>query len=365
MEEDLLYTIALSMVHQVGPKTAKELIKTIGSAELVLKSKARTLLQVNGVGPSVAESLRKSEVLERAEQELNFINKHNIRAIIYTDADYPFRLKRCADGPLVIYVKGNSNLENRKVIALVGSRLATEYGKGICKEFIQEIKNYNPIIVSGLAYGIDIAAHKEALNAGLETFAVVGHGLDKLYPSSHRSIALEIINQGALISEFYSGIKPDRENFPARNRIIAGLSDAVVVVEARDQGGALITADIANSYNRDVFAFPGRINDAQSAGCNSLIKNNIAQMLCSASEFIANLGWGEAQQNAIQKKLFTEISDDEKEIVQYLISENNRAHFDKILNHLNWKHSKLVTVLLQLEINGLVKSMPGSMCILC
>lgn len=365
MEQEMIYTIALSMVPQVGPVTAKELIKSIGSAEEVLKSSERILQKVPGVGPHLSNQLKTKNFLERAEQEMRFLEKHKIRALSFQDNDYPIRLKRCNDSPIVIYAKGNSNLENRHVIAMVGSRLATDYGKGICREFIQDLRAFNPIIVSGLAYGIDINSHKEALRAGLETLAVVGHGLDRMYPSSHRGIALEIINHGALISEFYSGVKPDRENFPARNRIIAGLSDAVIVVEAREQGGALITADIANSYNRDVFAFPGRINDTQSKGCINLIRNNVAQIVSSAEEFIQNVGWGDAQQLSIQKKMFIELNEVENELVQYLISENSKVHFDQILNHLNWRHSKLSSTLLQLEISGLVKSMPGSMYRLC
>jgi len=365
MEQEMLYTIALSMVPQVGPVTARALIKTLGSAETVLKSTERTLQKVNGVGPGLASKIKASQFLKRAEIEIEFIQKHHIKAISFQDNDYPIRLKRCADSPIVIYCKGSSNLENRHVIAMIGSRLATDYGKGICKEFIQDLIPHNPIIVSGLAYGIDITSHKEALRAGLETLAVVGHGLDQMYPSSHRGVAMEIMQQGALISEFYSGIKPDRENFPARNRIIAGLSDAVIVIEAREQGGALITADIANSYNRDVFAFPGRTYDAQSKGCIHLIRNNIAQIISSAEDFVQSLGWGEIQQANVQRKLFIDLNEDENKLIQFLILENKKVHFDQILYHLNWKHSKLAAVLLQLEISGLVKSLPGSLYRLC
>jgi len=361
----MLYTIALSMVPQVGPVTARELIRVLGSAETVLKSTERTLQKVNGVGPALASKIKASKFLIRAEEELNFIEKHKIRAISFQDNDYPVRLKRCSDSPIVIYAKGSSILENRHVIAMVGSRLATDYGKGICREFIQDLIPYNPIIVSGLAYGIDITSHKEALRAGLETLAVVGHGLDRMYPSSHRGIALDIIKQGALITEFCSGVKPDRENFPARNRIIAGLSDAVIVVEAREQGGALITAEIANSYNRDVFAFPGRTYDPQSKGCLNLIRNNTAQIISSADEFIQNIGWGESKSASLQRKMFIDLNEDENKLIQYLILENKNVHFDQLMQHLEWKHSKLATVILQLEINGLLKSLPGSMYRLC
>jgi DNA processing protein len=365
MEQEMLYTIALSMVPMVGPVTAKELIKTIGSAEEVLKSSERKLLRVAGVGPAISQQLRSANFIERAEQEIRFLQKHQLQAIAFYQSEYPLRLKRCADSPLVLYVNGNSNFENRHIISIVGSRLATEYGKGICREFIQELRPYHPIIVSGLAYGIDITAHKEALLNGLDTLAIVGHGLDRIYPPTHTSVAKEIAKQGAIVSEFCSEVKPDRENFPARNRIIAGISDATIVVEAREQGGALITAEMANQYNRDVFAFPGRINDVQSKGCNQLIRNNSAQLLSSTSEFLDALGWDEAQKTSIQKKLFIDLTEEERVIVEYLIHSSVNVGYDQLLNHLNWKNSKLSTVLLQLEINGLIKTLPGSMFRLC
>lgn len=364
-DEELLYTIALSMVPQVGPITAKELIKCIGSAEEVMKSTEKTLLRVAGVGRHISVQIRTNHNLQRAEQELNFIRKHNIKAITYLEAEYPVRLKRCADAPLILYAKGISTLESRYVIAMVGSRLATSYGKGICREFIQDLVELNPIIVSGLAYGIDITAHKEALVAGLETIAVVGHGLDCIYPSTHRSVAKEIMQQGALVSEFYSEIKPDRENFPARNRIIAGMSDAVIVVEAREQGGALITAEMASQYNRDVFAFPGRINDLQSKGCLSLIKNNTAQLISSAKEFKELMNWNTMERKSIQKSLFIDLNEEERKIIELLITFNKNMHLDSLMQQLNWRNSKLNEVLLQLEIKGLVKCLPGKLYGLC
>ncbi len=365
MDEELVYIIALSMVPQVGPITAKELIKSIGSAEEVIKSNERTLLRVAGVGQHISKQIRSKNYLQRAEQEFNFIQKNNIRAITYLDAEYPIRLKQCVDSPLILYIKGNSNLENRYVISIVGSRMATEYGKGICRDFIQGIKELNPIVVSGLAYGIDITAHKESLTAGLDTIAVVGHGLDRIYPFTHRSVAQEIIQQGALVSEFFSEVKPDRENFPARNRIIAGMSDAVIVVEAREQGGALITAEIANHYNRDVFAFPGRIHDLQSKGCLSLIKNNLAQLISSSDEFRAQMGWNYSEKKAIQKSLFIDLNEEERKIIEMLITSNKDIHLDHLMQQLNWRNSKLNEVLLHLEIKGLVKCLPGKSYCLC
>jgi DNA processing protein len=243
--------------------------------------------------------------------------------------------------------------------------MATDYGRGICKEFIQEIKAYNPLIISGLAYGIDICAHKEALYAGLQTVAVVGHGLDRIYPSSHKQIAMDIIDQGALLTEFHSEVKPDRENFPARNRIIAGMSDAVVVVEAREQGGALITADMANSYNRDVFAFPGRVHDTQSKGCIGLIKNNLAQLICNGREMVEALAWDEISNTNIQRKMFINLSEEENSIVQFLIRQNMHTHFDDLLSYFEWKSSKMATILLQLEFSGIIKALPGKMYRLC
>lgn len=365
MEKELRSLIALSMTPHVGPVTAKELMNTIGSAEQVLESTETKLMRVAGVGPSIAKEIHKNNLLERAEQELRFIEKHQINLYAFTDETYPVRLKRCADSPVLLYAKGRSELESKHVVAMVGSRMATDYGRGICREFIQEIKVYNPIIISGLAYGIDICAHKEALNAGLQTIAVVGHGLDRIYPSSHRQIAMDIIEQGALVTEFHSGVKPDRENFPARNRIIAGMSDAVVVVEAREQGGALITAEMANSYHRDVFAFPGRVNDAQSRGCINLIKNNIAQVICTGMEMVEAMAWDEVSRPNIQRKMFIHLSEEENSLVQFLIMQNMHTHFDDLLNYFEWKSSKLAAILLQLEFSGVIKSLPGKMYRLC
>lgn len=365
MEKELLSLIALSMTPHVGPVTAKELIKNIGSAKEVLVSSELKLMRVAGVGPSIAKEIKQNNLLGRAEQEIKFIEKHHIDVYAFYEEMYPSRLKKCTDAPVLLYSKGNAQLDVKHAIAMVGSRLATDYGRGICKEFIQEIKAYNPIIISGLAYGIDICAHKEALYAGLQTVAVVGHGLDRIYPDSHRNIAMDIIEQGALLTEFHSGVKPDRENFPARNRIIAGLSDAVVVVEAREQGGALITAEMANSYNRDVFAFPGRIHDLQSKGCINLIKNNIAQVLCNGRELIDALAWDEVTHPNIQRKMFINLTEEENSIVQFLIRQNMHTHFDDLMNHFEWKNSKLATLLLQLELSGIIKSLPGKMYRLC
>jgi DNA processing protein len=365
MEKEIVSLIRLSMTPHVGPVTAKELIKYIGSAEEVLKSSETKLMRVAGVGPNIAREIFQNNLQERAVQEVRFIEKHGIDLYAFNSIHYPMRLKRCADSPVLLYAKGNASLESKHVIAMVGSRMATDYGRGICAEFIQEIKAYNPIIISGLAYGIDICAHKEALKAGLQTIAVVGHGLDRIYPSSHRQIAMDIIEQGALISEFHSEVKPDRENFPARNRIIAGMSDAVVVVEAREQGGALITAEMANSYNRDVFAFPGRVHDTQSKGCINLIRTNIAQVICNGREMIEAMAWDEISNVNIQRKLFINLNEEENSIVQYLIRQNMHTHFDDLLNYFEWKSSKLASVLLQLEFSGVIKSLPGKMYRLC
>lgn len=365
MDTELLSLIALSMTPHVGPVTAKELIKTIGTASEVLSSSDTKLMRVAGVGQTIVKEIKQNNFIARAEQELAFIQKHNINLVAFNTNEYPNRLRRCADSPVLLYSKGNSPLESKHMVAIVGSRMATDYGRGLCREFIQEIKAFDPIIVSGLAYGIDICAHKEALNAGLKTIAVVGHGLDRIYPQTHRPIAMDIINQGALLTEFHSEIKPDRENFPARNRIIAGMCDAVVVIEAREQGGALITAEMASSYNRDVFAFPGRVYDSQSRGCINLIKNNIAQVICSGNEMIEALAWDDYAHANIQRKMFINLSEEENSIVQHLIRQNMHTHFDDLLNYFEWKNSKLASILLQLELSGVIKALPGKMYRLC
>ena len=355
----LVYKIALSLIPSVGDRIAKKLVAYCGSVDGVFNEKKSNLLKIPGIGEIVANSVIKQKVLARAEEEILFIEKHNITPVFYLDDNYPNRLKHCSDSPLMLYYKGNADLNHEKIIAIVGTRNATEYGKKCCIDLIADLVPHNPIILSGLAYGIDICAHKAALENGLNTIGVMAHGLDRIYPSVHKSVSKKMAEQGGLITDYMSQTNPDRENFPSRNRIIAGMADAVVVVEAAKKGGALITADIANSYNRDVFAFPGRIGDEYSAGCNHLIKINRAALIQSAADIEYLMGWTKIKEKkSVQKKLFVELSSDEQILFDILNTEGNKD-IDYLSFKSNLTMSKASALLLGLEFKGMVNSLPG------
>ena len=275
----LIYQIGLTLIRGIGDVNGKKLVAYCGSPEAIFKESTSALLKIPGIGKSTVNSIKSQKVLDRAESEIEFINKFKIKPLFYTDPDYPARLLNCEDNPLMLYYKGNADVNSQRVIAIVGTRRATNYGKSRCEEIIDDLKNRNVLVVSGLAYGIDSCAHRSSLEFGMNTIGVLGHGLDRIYPAHNRKLAEKMINQGGLLTEFFSNTNPDRENFPKRNRIVAGMSDAVLVIESAEKGGALITADIANSYNRDVFAFPGNINSKYSEGCNRLIKSHKAALI--------------------------------------------------------------------------------------
>jgi DNA processing protein len=283
-----------------------------------------------------------------------------IQAVVFSDDNYPPKLKNCEDAPLVLYVKGEADFRNRRVLGIVGTRKATPYGRMLCEKLVDGLSHLRPLIVSGLALGIDGYAHREALKNGLETAAVLAHGLDRVYPSAHSGLAARIEKQGCLISDYVTGTKPDRENFPSRNRIIAGLCDAVVVVEAAITGGALITADLAASYNRDVFAFPGRVGDLYSAGCNRYIRENRAALIESAADVIAMMNWDDAPKKSkpVQKELFAELPPDE-DAVYKLIALSNEMSVDDICAALPMTPSRIASALLGLELKGHLQALPG------
>lgn len=359
----LLYQIALTLIPGIGSVLAKNLVSYCGSPEAVFKEKEKSLLRIPEIGKIVASQIiaKRNEALQLAEEECRFVFKNDIKHLFYTDKEYPQRLKNCNDAPALIFYTGNINFNSSKTIAIVGTRTATEYGKNFCEKLIEEIKIYTDIIVfSGLAYGIDICAHKAALKNNVSTAGVLAHGLDRIYPSAHRSTAEKMLEEGGLITEFLSGTKPDKENFPKRNRIVAGLCDAVIVIEAAKKGGALITANIANSYNRDVFALPGRTNDIYSEGCNHLIKTNQASLITSAADLEYLMGWEkvEVKTKNVQKKLFLELSEEEKSIIT-LLNEKGKQDIDSININSNLQVSKIAATLLNLEFKGVVKSLPG------
>lgn len=356
----LLYTIAISLIPGIGCINAKKLIAYLGSAEAVFKEKKGALLKVPGIGEVLAGEISGANVLAKAEEELAFIEKYQIKTLCYHEQDYPQRLKQCSDSPLVLYIKGNSNLDASKVIGIVGTRHATEYGKGFCDKILESLaaKNHSPLIISGLAYGIDISAHKAALKYKLPTVACLAHGLKSIYPPVHEKQAREIIENGALVTEFISTIKAERAFFVRRNRIIAGLVDAIIVVESGEKGGALITADFANSYNRDVFAVPGRIDSVYSKGCNKLIKTNKAALIETAEDLEYIMGWEAKPNLAIQRELFVNLSEDDQKILE-TIKTYDELSLDLLCAYSEMPVSKVSSLLLGLEFSGMVKSLPG------
>ncbi len=361
MNNNLIHKIALSMIPGIGNVNAKKLIASFGEIENIFKAKKTELLKVPGIGTHLANEILHSNALDEAQKEIKFLEKNGIKTYFLLDNDYPERLKHCEDSPVILYFKGNADLNKQKIISIVGTRNATQYGKDHCNELIKNLysNGHNPLIISGLAYGIDVCAHKAALKNNLSTVAVLGHGLQMMYPASHRQAASDIIKRGGLLTEFSSKSKLDPANFVKRNRIIAGIADATIVVESGAKGGSLITADIANSYNRDVFAFPGRVKDKQSTGCNRLIKTNRAALIENINDLEYILGWEkESKKEAVQKQLFIELTVDEKTIIDVLKTEENLS-VDIICLKSNFPMSKVSSILLKLEFSGLVKSLPG------
>jgi DNA processing protein len=357
--EEIKHTLALTLVPGIGPAKAKGLIAHCGSAKAVFEESEAALMRIPEIGPSTASAIKSADVFERANEEMQFVEKYNINVLSLFDENYPDRLKQCIDAPLLLFVKGHVNLNAAKTISVVGTRSATPYGRAFCDEFIAAIKSYSPLIISGLAYGIDIAAHKAAIHNSLPTIGCLAHGLDRIYPPAHTSVAEQMIRNGALVTEFISGTNPDRELFPTRNRIIAGLSDAVIVVETDKRGGSIITAHLANGYSREVFAVPGRINDLHSSGCNDLIKKNVAAILPSPEDFIEYLGWNQSTTSVPkQLNIFHELNDGESKVIS-VIQASSKIHFDSLFNALDLSPASLSSTLLALEFKGLIRALPG------
>ena len=359
-KEELLHILALLNSEGVGDVLAKKLITQFGSATAVFSQKNQTLSKIAGIGVVTIRALKDKNNFIRAEQEIDFINKNNIEYSYFKEEAYPTYLKHCFDAPVLFFKKGNINFKEQKIISIVGTRQITNYGKSVLDELFQGIKEYNPVIVSGFAYGVDIYAHRLAIKHNLQTIAVLAHGLDRIYPSIHKKYVNQLIENGGLLSDFWSDTNPDRENFVKRNRIVAGLSQATIVIESAEKGGSLITADIANSYNRDVFAIPGRITDAYSRGCNQLIKTNKAAVLTSVKDLAYILNWekDKGAKKTIQKELFIELSEAEKEVYHYLLKEG-KQQLDIIALHCNLPIFKIATLLLNLELKGIIKPLPG------
>lgn len=362
MSDTLLHQIAITKIPLVGAMTAKNLISYCGGVNEVFTASKKTLLRAPGVGDVIAQSILQQTVLHEAEKELLFIEKNNIQAHFYTDKEYPARLRKLNDCPLVLFHKGTANLNNARIVGVVGTRQPTHHGISICEEIVEGLRPYNIIILSGLAYGIDVTAHKTALATGQETIGVLGHGLGRIYPAAHQKTAEKMMVQGGLLTEFTSSRGPDRENFPMRNRIVAGLCDALVVVETAERGGSMITAVRAAQYNKQLFAVPGRIRDKLSVGCNLLIKQNKATLLENADQLAYTMHWQQAEDDketaAMQAKLFQELTEPEKKVID-LLSEKDENQFDIVLRQTDLSSGELSATLLGLEFQGLVKSLPG------
>ncbi len=356
----LLHQIALCCINGVGSVLARNLLSYCGSAEEVFRAKRKQLVKVPGIGPKTIELIENHSAFRRAEQELSFIEKYKISPLFLTDEDYPKRLRNCCDAPVMLFFKGNANFNSAKVISIVGTRNSTEYGREICRTLIAGLKNHDPLIISGLAYGIDYAAHKEALKNAIPTVGVMAHGLDRIYPAQHRSTAEKMLQCGGILTEFMSETIPDRENFPKRNRIIAGLSDVTIVVEASIRGGALITAELANSYNRDVFAYPGRITDEYSSGCNHLIKTNRANLITKPGDLEYILGWGDLQPAKPDPQLSLPVNlSDEEKIIANILSERGSLAVDELCILTGFPQSTLALNILSMEMKSFIIGLPG------
>jgi DNA processing protein len=357
----LLYQIGLTLIRGVGDINGKKLLAYCGGPEAIFKESTAALLKIPGIGKSTVNLIKNQQVLQRAEAEIEFIQKFKIKPLFYTDPDYPTRLLNCEDGPLMLYFKGNVNLNSKRIVSIVGTRRATNYGKARCEEIVDELKTRGVLVVSGLAYGIDSCAHRKSLELGMDTIGVLGHGLDRIYPAQNRKLAEKMIEQGGLLTEFISNTKPDRENFPKRNRIVAGMVDAVLVIESDRKGGALITAEIANSYNRDVFAVPGRIGDDFSRGCHFLIKTNRAALVENGIDIAYLMGWEEQKMDQkSQTELFVHLTDEQKLILK-TIQEHKEIAIDQLTIKTKLSTSKVAASLLNLEFEGFVKSLPGKL----
>lgn len=363
MNSELLNQLALTLVPNIGDVQAKILINHFGDATSVFNAKKSSLEKIEGIGEVRAKSIKEFDDFHLAEHELKFVEKYKIKTLFLTDENYPKRLLNCYDSPTLLFYKGIADLNTSKVLAIVGTRSNTDYGKQFTEKLVKDLSEQDILIISGLAHGIDAIAHKAALKNNLPTLGVVGHGLHKVYPSENTALAKDMVKEGGgILSEFFSGTKPDKHNFPLRNRVVAGLSDATVVVETNIKGGSMITAKLADAYNRDVFAVPGRTNDKASSGCNHLIKYNKAILLTDAEELLDVLGWKEKKKDKIkqQKELFIELSAEEKQIVQ-LLQEKEMVHIDEINLQSGLSSSAVAAAILNLELQNVITSLPGKM----
>jgi DNA processing protein len=359
---ELFHVLALLKVEGVGDIVAKKLINHCGSATEVFNTKSQLIKSIDGIGEVLLKKLRDKTIFEKAEKELQFIENENINVLYFQENDYPEKLKHCIDGPTVLFTAGNFDFNKRKIISIVGTREVTSYGSEFCKKLIEDLAIFNPIIVSGFAYGVDIVAHKAAMEHNLQTIGVLAHGLNQIYPKVHKKYMAKMEENGGFLTEFWSTSSPEKENFVRRNRIVAGMSEATIVIESAEKGGSLITATIANDYNRDVFAVPGRVSDKFSQGCNNLIKTQRATLMTSAADLIYNLNWELESKltNSVQKQLFVTLDNDEQLIYDYL-QKNGKQLLDIIAIECCFPIFRISSILLNMELKGVIRPLPGKL----
>ena len=360
MHYELLYEVALTLIPGIGDVNGKKLVAYCGGAEAVFREKKKSLSKIPGIGEKTVDSILSQDVLSRAERELDFADKYGIRILYYLNSDYPKRLQHCYDSPMVLYCNGYTDLNVAKIIGVVGTRNVTDYGKLMTDKIISELVDDDVMVVSGLAYGVDTCAHYASVKYGLKTAAVLAHGLHTIYPPVNRNLARKILDEGGcLLTEQISGTEPDRENFPKRNRIVAGMIDCLIVVESAAKGGALITAEIANTYDRDVFAFPGKIGDVYSEGCNKLIKENKANIMTDVEDLRYIMRWNEDKKVAAkQMRMFRDFSEDEQKVMD-VFGNDSVIYLDKIITETALSPTKIASILLSLEFDGVVTALPG------
>jgi len=361
-KEKLIALLTLKKAPNLGDSSIKKMIREVGSAEGVLQERPEKLLAIDGIGTVKIKGIHNPNYRNEAENELRFIEDNHINYLVYDEVDYPDKLKYCIDSPVVLFSRGNINVKNKRMLSIVGTRKVTSYGVRFCEELIETIVPFRPVIVSGFAYGTDITAQRAAVKQGLQTIGCLAHGLNQIYPKTHKKYISQVEENGGFFTDFWSTDTFDRKNFLGRNRIIAGLSEATIVIESADKGGSLVTAEIANSYNREVFAVPGRVGDAFSKGCNTLIKTQRAHMLTSAADLVYMLNWSfeEKQKPTVQKQLFVELEGDEKKVYSYL-QQNEKELLDIIALECKIPTFKVASVLLNLELKGLIRPLPGKM----
>lgn len=361
IQNEQVAMLALSRVQVPQLAIIRELIAAVGSAKELLENAA----DIPGLSPRLRELLCDRSLVEFAEKEMGFIESKNIRLICLGDKEYPYRLAECSDAPLVLHSLGNADLNARHIVSIVGTRHASEYGKELCENFVADLARFAPgtLIVSGLAYGIDVCAHRAALKAGLPTIGVLAHGLDHIYPGAHRTTAKQMLGQGGLLTEFMSGTNSLPQFFVQRNRIVAGISDATVVVESASKGGSLITASLASSYARDCFAFPGRVNDQYSQGCNELVSRNKAALITSAYDFVEAMNWEPAtvkkSAEELQTELFPDLSPEESAVIDALRESGDGLQVNQLVVKLNIPINRLLPLLFEMEMKGYVKAVAG------